>query len=58
VKTTKPDNCPRCGAALHRPFVALSRRDNKTEICPTCGTYEALTDWALSTKKRETNDNQ
>lgn len=33
--------CPLC----KRPYdgvPALSRKDNKTEICPTCGTKEAL----------------
>ena len=33
--------CPKCGKEYtERP--ALSRKDNKTEICPTCGTLEAL----------------
>ena len=33
--------CPRCG----NPYIdypALSRKDNKTDICPTCGHAEAL----------------
>ena len=37
--------CPRCG----EKFVghpALSRRDNKTDICSTCGENEAIFDWA------------
>ena len=34
--------CPRCSKGMSRPFVALSRKDNKTEICPECGTAEAL----------------
>lgn len=25
---------------------AISRRDNKTEICSNCGTVEAMDDWA------------
>lgn len=36
--------CPRC----KRPYAgipALSRKDNKTEICPGCGTKEALVDF-------------
>lgn len=33
--------CPKCGRTYtERP--ALSRVDNKTAICPTCGTMEAL----------------
>ena len=35
--------CPKCGCEyIGRP--ALSRRDNETEICPDCGTREALED--------------
>jgi DNA-directed RNA polymerase subunit RPC12/RpoP len=39
--------CPRCGAEVKEPTVrycALSRRDNKTYICSSCGTLEALED--------------
>lgn len=33
--------CPRCGQAYHgRP--AVSRTDGKTQLCPDCGTREAL----------------
>lgn len=33
--------CPKCGREYsERP--ALSRTDSKTEICPDCGTMEAL----------------
>ena len=38
--------CPRCSESYTPPFAALSRRDNKTEICPACGTSEALEDYA------------
>ena len=34
--------CPTCGNDMVKPFVALSRKDNTTEICPPCGTAEAL----------------
>jgi len=27
---------------------AISRRDNKTEICSNCGMVEAMDDWAKS----------
>ncbi|KKN53354.1 hypothetical protein LCGC14_0603240 [marine sediment metagenome] len=35
--------CPRCGAFFNG-FTALSRRDNKTNICSPCGTDEAMFD--------------
>lgn len=35
--------CPKCGGSLgKRP--ALSRRDNKTDICADCGYLEAIED--------------
>lgn len=35
--------CPKCGGPLgKRP--ALSRRDNKTDICSDCGAIEAIED--------------
>lgn len=33
--------CPICGEE-YEDFPAISRKDNITEICPTCGTWEAL----------------
>ncbi len=36
-----PDICPRCGKE-YKGHPALSRKDNKTYICPDCGTLEAL----------------
>ena len=33
--------CPRCGKPYSDP-PALSRADNRTSICPRCGTEEAL----------------
>ena len=33
--------CPKCGKAYNEP-PALSRADNKTQICSECGTLEAL----------------
>jgi hypothetical protein len=38
--------CPLCEAEMHRPRVALSRVDNKTEICPACGLMEGLQSFA------------
>ena len=37
-------NCPRCKKDTAE-FPAISRRDNKTEICPDCGVAEAMADY-------------
>ena len=34
-------NCPRCKKD-YPEYPALSRKDNKTNICSSCGTEEAL----------------
>lgn len=36
--------CPRCGKE-YKEYPALSRKDNKTYICPDCGTAEAFEDF-------------
>lgn len=36
--------CPVCGKK-YSDYPALSRRDNKTEICPDCGIREAIEDF-------------
>lgn len=36
--------CPKCGKEIIG-YPALSRVDNKTEICSKCGQIEALEDW-------------
>ena len=33
--------CPKCGKT-YKGHPAISRVDNETPICPTCGTREAL----------------
>lgn len=33
--------CPLCGK-VYEEHPAISRKDNKTEICPDCGALEAL----------------
>ncbi len=38
--------CPKCGRVYMCP-PALSREDNKTDICPVCGVREALDAWPL-----------
>ena len=37
----KPRKCPKCNKK-YCSYPALSRDDNKTEICPECGIKEAL----------------
>ena len=45
--------CPLCGKAYY-DAPALSRRDNKTLICPDCGTMEALEEFEANNRKHET----
>ena len=48
MQTPRPDICPRCGHPSLNPekvMNALSRRDNETYICSSCGTSEAVNDW-------------
>jgi len=44
--------CPRCNK-IYSYYPALSRRDNKTKICPDCGTDEAMFDLKISILKSE-----
>lgn len=37
----KPRKCPKCSKKYYG-YPALSREDNKTEICSECGVLEAL----------------
>lgn len=37
----KRHKCPKCGK-YYTGHPALSREDNKTEICPECGIAEAI----------------
>ena len=39
--------CPICKKDYYG-HPAISRKDNKTEICPNCGIIEALKDWRSS----------
>ena len=47
LEQRKPQGCPRCGHAQDR-LLALSRRDNKTMVCDSCGTLAALEDAKLA----------
>jgi len=52
MKLTKQETlCPRCKVQkydMELRYPALSRRDNKTHICNTCGNEEALIDAGLA----------
>lgn len=43
--------CARCGKAISG-YPAISRKDNKTEICNNCGTLEALEDFIKYNDKK------
>ena len=49
---TTPKKCPKCGKT-YTDFPALSRRDNKTYICPDCGVDEAMEDYFKAMSKQE-----
>ena len=53
----KEFKCGRCGKVCEE-FPALSRRDNKTEICSNCATSEALFDWVLSRAKEKRKEGE
>ena len=44
--------CPMCGGIMSE-YPALSRRDNKTEICSDCGIREALADIGVDIDDQE-----
>lgn len=44
--------CPLCGR-VYGEFPALSRTDNKTLICPDCGTRQALESIGVSADEQE-----
>lgn len=46
--------CPRC-LRMTPDFPAISRRDNKTKICSSCGQDEALFDFQMHTIKVQGN---
>ena len=47
--------CPICGEA-YSEHPAISRKDNKTRICPNCGTGEALMDFIDNLQKHKTTN--
>lgn len=44
--------CPKCNKPYNLP-PAISREDNKTLICPECGTREALAYMGLPLEKQD-----
>lgn len=50
-QVSNPRICPKCGNQIIG-YPALSREDNKTEICSNCGTKEALQEFTFHTKKK------
>lgn len=46
------NKCPICGKE-YDGYPALSRKDNKTEICPNCGVTEAIMDYLNDAKRRK-----
>lgn len=48
----KNKKCPLCGKEI-KGYPALSRKDNKTEICSDCGTKEALQIFVNHLAKKE-----
>lgn len=46
----KKRKCPVC-KKYYTKYPALSRRDNKTYICPDCGVREAFEDFARARSK-------
>lgn len=49
---TQPRICPICGQNYHEP-PALSRADGTSQICPDCGTREALKSMGISADEQE-----
>ena len=47
--------CPICGED-YSEHPAISRKDNKSKICPRCGTGEALMDFIDHLQKKKTTD--
>lgn len=51
-RVTRIRICPRCGKN-YCGAPALSRADNETQICPDCGTREALKSIGVDKKEQE-----
>lgn len=51
-KRIKKRICPKCGN-VYRGAHSLSRVDGKTQICPDCGTREALVSIGISKEEQD-----
>ena len=51
-KVRREYTCPRCGKVFKEP-PALSRADNKSYICPDCGTRESLESIGVDAEEQE-----
>ena len=49
--------CPICGRE-YDDYPAISRKDNKTEICPDCGIFEAVEAFVEQTRKDWGEENE
>lgn len=49
--------CPSCGEVFYG-YPALSRKDNKTLICPACGQKEALEDYLDYLNSRKSKESK
>ena len=54
---TSKKKCPKCGKTYTK-YPALSRRDNKTYICPQCGTEEAMEDFKKANLQEDNNTDE
>lgn len=54
---TSEKKCPKCGKT-YTEYPALSRRDNKTYICPQCGTDEAMEDFKKANLQEDNNTDE
>ena len=54
---TSKKKCPKCGKT-YTEYPALSRRDNKTYICPQCGTEEAMEDFKKANLQEDNNTDE
>ena len=50
--SNQPRTCPICGRK-YTEWPALSRVDNQTQICPDCGTRQALSSIGVSNDETE-----
>lgn len=50
----KRHKCPKCGK-YYVGYPALSREDNKTEVCPVCGIAEAVEAYVSSVDDQADN---